>query len=162
MTYRYHLVPWWHGEGWVAWKASFSYFEIKWLPLHDNFAALTITFWKPFCDARCSGVQPRKSEASGREPCWTKISINLAWPYMAAMWRAEIWKCFKVSSCKAPFFQQKKLFFFLNLTFCMLGNFPSFCCHLLTGTLPECQTVWIQIRTDQDGIEIWVRCTVCL
>ena len=41
----------------------------------------------------------------------------------------------------------------------MLGNFSCFCCHLLTffktnfikknlsGTLSECQTVWIQIRT---------------
>ena len=46
------------------------------------------------------------------------------------------------------------------LTFYMLGNFSCFYCHLLTafkksffpkilsGTLSECQTVWIQIRTD--------------
>ena len=41
----------------------------------------------------------------------------------------------------------------------MLGNFSSFCCRLstfqnklfqmiLSGTLPECQMVWILIRTD--------------
>ena len=44
---------------------------------------------------------------------------------------------------------------------CMLGNFSRFCCRLLTfflneffrkilsGTPSECQTVWIQIRTDK-------------
>ena len=51
----------------------------------------------------------------------------------------------------------------LGLTHCMLGNFSCFCCHLLTffkiyffkknlsGTLSECQTVWIQIRTNDLG-----------
>ena len=54
----------------------------------------------------------------------------------------------------------------LFLFTCMLGNFSCFCCHLLTffkinlflkilsGTLSECQTVWIQVRF------FWVQ-TVC-
>ena len=57
-------------------------------------------------------------------------------------------------------------------TFCMLGNFSCFCCRLLTffkidffekflQELPsECQTVWIQIRTDILSVLIWVQ-TVC-
>ena len=59
-----------------------------------------------------------------------------------------------------------------DLFLCMLGNFSCFCCSLLTffqnqlfqnilsGTLSECQTVWIQIRTDILSVLIWVW-TVC-
>ena len=60
------------------------------------------------------------------------------------------------------------------LTLCMLGNFSCFCCGVLTffkmsffkkkkklsGTLLECQKVWIQIRTDVLSVRIWVQ-TVC-
>ena len=57
------------------------------------------------------------------------------------------------------------------LTHCMLGNFSCFCCRLLvfsklsfqkilSGTLSECQTVWIQIRNDILLVLIWVQ-TVC-
>ena len=58
------------------------------------------------------------------------------------------------------------------LTLCMLGNFSCFCCRLLTffkmnffekilsGTLSECQTFTIQIRTDRKSVLIWVQ-TVC-
>ena len=55
----------------------------------------------------------------------------------------------------------------------MLGIHPCFCCcfliffflnqlfqKFLTGTLSECQTVWIQIRTDLLSDLIWVQ-TVC-
>ena len=57
----------------------------------------------------------------------------------------------------------------------MLGNSSCFCCRLLIFiskstfskkffqyivTLPECQTVWIQIRTDVLSVLIWVQ-TVC-
>ena len=57
------------------------------------------------------------------------------------------------------------------LTFCMLGNF-SWCfviCwfvfqesfqKIFSGTLSECQTVCIQIRTDRASVLIWVQ-TVC-
>ena len=31
---------------------------------------------------------------------------------------------------------------------------------ILSGTLPECQTVWLQIRTDRTLVLIWVQ-TVC-
>ena len=55
--------------------------------------------------------------------------------------------------------------------FCMLCNYPNFCCRLLTfkipfskkdlsGILSECQTVRIQIRTDILLVLIWVQ-TVC-
>ena len=58
-----------------------------------------------------------------------------------------------------------------TLTLCMLGNFSCFCCHLLTfsiltfqknlsGTLSECKTVWIQIRTDILSVLILVQ-TIC-
>ena len=58
-----------------------------------------------------------------------------------------------------------------SLVLCTLGNFSCFPCLLLTffifffqkdlsGTLSECQTVWIQIRTDIMSILIWVQ-TVC-
>ena len=51
---------------------------------------------------------------------------------------------------------------------CMLGNFSCFCCCLLTffkinfqkilsRTLSECQTVWIQIRTDIMSVLIGVK-----
>ena len=54
---------------------------------------------------------------------------------------------------------------------CMLGNFSCYCWHLLTlfqnskltfnkilsGTLSECQRVWIQIRTDILSVLIWVQ-----
>ena len=55
----------------------------------------------------------------------------------------------------------------LVLTFCMLGNFSCFCCRLLTfqnvlfsktsfrNTI-NVQTVWIQIRTDNLPVLIWV------
>ena len=58
------------------------------------------------------------------------------------------------------------------LTLCMLGNFSCYCCRLLTffknelfqknlsGTLFQCQTVWIQFRTDIMSVLIWVQ-TVC-
>ena len=57
------------------------------------------------------------------------------------------------------------------LTLCMLGNFSCFCCLLtffninflkkiLSGTLSECQTVWIKIRTNRTLVLIWVK-TVC-
>ena len=54
----------------------------------------------------------------------------------------------------------------------MLVNFPCFCCRLwiffkinlfrkiLSGTLSEWQTLWIQIRTDSLSVLIWVK-TVC-
>ena len=54
----------------------------------------------------------------------------------------------------------------------MLGNFACFCCRLLTffqnllfqkvlsGTLSQCQTVWIQIKTVILLILIWIQ-TVC-
>ena len=61
----------------------------------------------------------------------------------------------------------------IQITLCMLGNFPCFCCHLLTffhnqqliqkslsGTLSVCQTVWIQIRPNILSVLIWVQ-TVC-
>ena len=50
----------------------------------------------------------------------------------------------------------------------MLGNLSRLCCCLLaffkinflkkniSGTLSECQTVWIQIRTDRMSVLIWV------
>ena len=56
-----------------------------------------------------------------------------------------------------------------TLTLCMLGNFYmllsssadffqiNFCD---TGTLSECQTIWIQIRTDVESVLIWLQ-TVC-
>ena len=59
-----------------------------------------------------------------------------------------------------------------KLTLCMLGNFSFSCCPLLTffqnklfqkilsGTLSECQTVWIQINTNILSVLIWVQ-TVC-
>ena len=58
-----------------------------------------------------------------------------------------------------------------GLTRCMLGNFSCFCCRLLTfqnklfqkilsGTLSEYQTVWIQIRTYILSALIWIQ-TVC-
>ena len=50
------------------------------------------------------------------------------------------------------------------LTLCMLDNFSWFCCCLLTffqtilsGTLSECQTVWIHTRTKILSILIWVQ-----
>ena len=54
------------------------------------------------------------------------------------------------------------------LTLSMLGNFSCLCCRLLTffkvnflsGTLSECQTVWIQIRTNIMSVLIWIQ-TVC-
>ena len=47
----------------------------------------------------------------------------------------------------------------------MLGNFSFLCCRLLifsnfSEKLSECQTVWIQIRTDILSVLIWVQ-TVC-
>ena len=51
----------------------------------------------------------------------------------------------------------------------MVGDFACFCCHLLTfskitffqnilsGTLSQCQTVWIQIMTDILSVLIWVQ-----
>ena len=52
------------------------------------------------------------------------------------------------------------------ITLCMLGNFSCVYCHLLTskltfekkksGTLLECQMVWIQIRTGILWVLIWV------
>ena len=59
-------------------------------------------------------------------------------------------------------------FYVQALTLCMLGNFSCFCCCLLiffkinlkkknSGTLLECQTVWIQIRTDRMLVLIWVQ-----
>ena len=49
----------------------------------------------------------------------------------------------------------------------MLDNCSCFCCQLLNfkinfvfKTLPECQTVWTQIRTDMLLVLIWVQ-TVC-
>ena len=60
----------------------------------------------------------------------------------------------------------------LTPTLCMLGNFSCFCCHqlaffqnslfqkILSGTLSECQMVWIQIRMDVLPVLIWVQ-TVC-
>ena len=60
----------------------------------------------------------------------------------------------------------------LLLPLCILGNFSCFCCRLLTffqnylfqkkfsGTPLECQTVWIQIRTDVVSVLIWIQ-TVC-
>ena len=53
---------------------------------------------------------------------------------------------------------------------CMLGNFSCFSCRLLTffqnllfqkilsGILSECQTVWIQIRTDSVGPDLGSDC----
>ena len=50
------------------------------------------------------------------------------------------------------------------LTLCILGNFSYSSCRLPTffkkffsGTLSECQTVWIQIRTDIMSVLIWVQ-----
>ena len=60
-------------------------------------------------------------------------------------------------------------FRFTSFTLCMLGNFSRFCCRLptffqnqlfrniLSGTYTECQTVWIQIRTDVVSVLIWVQ-----
>ena len=50
-----------------------------------------------------------------------------------------------------------------TLSICMLGNFSSFCCHLLAfkknrNTIRV--SVWIQIRTDILSVIIWVQ-TVC-
>ena len=53
-------------------------------------------------------------------------------------------------------------------TLCMLGNFSCFSCRLLTfqiltfqkilsGTVSECQIVWIHIRTDILLVLIWVQ-----
>ena len=63
-----------------------------------------------------------------------------------------------------------KLAIILSATLCMLGIFSFFFCRLLTfskltlknllETLSECQTVWIQIRTDVLSVLIWVQ-TVC-
>ena len=56
-----------------------------------------------------------------------------------------------------------------KLTLCMLGNFEGFCRRLLTyfkinffqnilsGPHSECQTVWIQIRTDILSVLNWVQ-----
>ena len=60
----------------------------------------------------------------------------------------------------------------INSLHAQLGNFSCFCCPLLTffksfffqkilsGTLSECQTVWIQIRSDILSVLIWIQ-TVC-
>ena len=60
----------------------------------------------------------------------------------------------------------------LYLSICMLGNCSCFCFRLLTffkikflkinhpGPQSECQTVWIQIKTDTLLVFIWVQ-TVC-
>ena len=59
--------------------------------------------------------------------------------------------------------------FQIHLILCMLGNFSCFCCRLLpflkinffkkkkkrSGTLSECQTVWIQIRSDV--LSVWIQ-----
>ena len=59
----------------------------------------------------------------------------------------------------------------IKLTLCMLDNFLCFCCHLLltffskltfskknlSGTLSECQTVWIQINNNIWLVLVWVR-----
>ena len=59
-----------------------------------------------------------------------------------------------------------------DMLLCILGSFSCFCCCLLTffkikffnkkisGTLSECQTVWIQNRTDILSILIWIQ-TIC-
>ena len=58
------------------------------------------------------------------------------------------------------------------VTFCILGILSCFCCRLLmffkiiffqkllSGTLSDCQTVWIQFRNDILSGLIWVQ-TVC-
>ena len=59
----------------------------------------------------------------------------------------------------------------LRFTLCKLGNFSCFCCRLLFSKstfsknifqehYSECQTVWIQIRTEVLLVMIWVQ-TVC-
>ena len=57
----------------------------------------------------------------------------------------------------------------LRINFSMQGNFSCFCCRLLTffkinffpkilsGTLLECQMVWIQMRNDILLVLIWVQ-----
>ena len=54
------------------------------------------------------------------------------------------------------------------LTLCMLGNFSLSICRLnifkniynISGTLSECQTVWIPIRAKALSVLIWVQ-TLC-